>query len=153
METSIITAPEHYNPNQLVTYKVINSDGTTYPTEKVNQIEYALHVAREDRIRMNDLQSTINKIIDNLTTEYWYNPNVEKSDVLNEICDILGHEPKKHVRITADVRLEIDYEMPLAEAEDFDARDFLQDNLSVDSYHGDLEVDLFEVQSADVYED
>ena len=46
-------APIHYNPNQLVTYKVIDLDDRSYgesvahyPTEKVTQIEYALEEAR-----------------------------------------------------------------------------------------------------------
>jgi len=39
METNNETVvPEHYNPNQLVTYKVIENGSTTYPTVKVTDI-------------------------------------------------------------------------------------------------------------------
>jgi hypothetical protein len=44
--TEIVQAPEHYNPNQLVTYKVINDGNATYPTSKVVDLEWTLHNAR-----------------------------------------------------------------------------------------------------------
>lgn len=153
METNTVMAPENYNPNQLVTYKVIEQNVVSYPTMKVTQLEWELETARQDKKRIQDLRSTRDEIIDKLSADGWYSEDWSKSEVLTQLCLILGHEPTKHVRITADVRLEVDYEIPLAEVDDFDARDFLQDNISVDSYHGNLDVDLFEVQSADVYED
>ena len=153
METSTVMAPEHYNPNQLVTYKVIEEDIVSYPTVKVTQLEWDLETARQDKKRVQQLRSTLDEIIENLSAENWFSEEYTKADVLAALCQLLGHEPKKHVRIVADVRLEVDYEIPLEEVENFDARDFLQDNISVDSYHGDLDVDLFEVSNADVYED
>ena len=140
-------APEHYNPNQLVTYKSINSDGTTYPTEKVNQIEYALHIAREDRTRMNDLQSTINRIIDNLTDDYWYNPNTEKDEVLRELCEILNHNPVKTISFTAEMHFSGTIEIPLSEYEDFDLDDILGEAY-VDINNGNVSVDNYELYDA-----
>ena len=78
------------------------------------------------------------------------NPNVDKEDILSQLCEILNHEPKQSVRITATVNVEVDYEIPLEEVEDFDARYFLQDNLSIDSWHGDVNVDSFDVTDVDV---
>ena len=44
METTNETVvPEHYNANQLVTYKVISTEGiATYPTVKVADLEWDL---------------------------------------------------------------------------------------------------------------
>ena len=54
------------------------------------------------------------------------------------------------VRITATVNVEVDYDIPLEDVEDFDAKYFLQDNLTIDSWHGDVVVDSFDVEDADV---
>ena len=151
MET--LTSPSDYNPNQLVTYKSINNGQTTYPIIKVVNLEWELEEKRNLEKRNQELRATRDEIIEKLTLDEWYSDEWSKSEILANLCRILGHEPKKHIRITADVRLEVDYEIPLEDAEDFDARDFLQDNISVDSYHGDLDVDLFEVVDASVYED
>ena len=76
--------------------------------------------------------------------------NTDKSEVLAELCEILGHEPKQEIRMTATVQVEVVYDCPLDEVEDFDAKYFLQDNLSVDIYNGDAIVDSFDVEDADV---
>lgn len=152
-EMETLTPPSDYNPNQLVTYKSINNGQATYPIIKVVNLEWELEERKNLEKRNQELRATRDEIIEKLTLEEWYSDEWSKSEILANLCRILGHNPKKHIRITADVRLEVDYEIPLEDAEDFDARDFLQDNLSVDSYHGDLEVDLFEVQDASVYED
>jgi hypothetical protein len=54
------------------------------------------------------------------------------------------------MRITATVQVEVEYDCPLDEVEDFDAKYFLQDNLTIDSYNGDMVVDSFDVEDADV---
>ena len=51
METTNETVvPAHYNPNQLVTYKVIDLDATdqtiSYPTVKVTDIEWELEQSK-----------------------------------------------------------------------------------------------------------
>ena len=144
------TAPYSYDANALVTYKVINNGEVSYPTLKVNELEIHLDSYRnlQDQLRISNGQ--IGKILDNLDANGWYNPNVEKEDVLRDLCEILGHEPKQTVRITATVNVEVDYDIPLEDVEDFDARYFLQDNLTIDSWHGDVVVDSFDVEDADV---
>jgi hypothetical protein len=69
--------------------------------------------------------------------------------VLSDLCNILGHEPKQTIRITATVEVEVDYDCPLEEVEDFDAGDFLQDVLTIDTYHGDAIIYSYNVDSAD----
>lgn len=144
------TAPYSYDANALVTYKVINNGEVSYPTLKVNELEIHLDSYRnlQDQLRISNGQ--ISQILDNLDANGWYNPNTDKEDILRDLCEILQHEPKQTVRITATVNVEVDYEIPLEDVEDFDAKYFLQDNLTIDSWHGDVIVDSFDVEDADV---
>jgi hypothetical protein len=148
METN--TVPYSYDANTLVTYKSINKGEVTYPTLKVNELEIHLDSYRRLQEQLAISNGQISKILDNLSADGWYNPNYEKSEVLNDLCEILGHEPKQTVTITAQVNVEISYDIPLEEVEDFDARYFLQDNLTVDSWHGDVVIESFDVEDADV---
>jgi len=128
----------------------IESNPTIERQIKTVDLEYKLDELRRVTDRLNNLQSTVNQVIDNLNADGWYNPNFEKVEVLNELCEILGHEPKQSIRITATITVDVDYEIPLEEVEDFDARYFLQDNLSIDSWHGDVSVDSWSVEDHDV---
>ena len=143
-------APYEYNANTLVTYKSINNGEVTYPVIKVNDLEYKLDslVRLEKQLTISNGQ--LSRILDNLTVEGWYNPNTDKEDILRDLCEILGHEAKQDITITATVQVEVTYACPLDEVEDFDAQYFLQDNLTIDSYNGDTVVESFDVQDADV---
>ena len=148
---------DNYNPHLLIVLKqLINpeSGDVQYQMYKTTELETVLHDART-RTESIEKQLTISngqigKILDNLDTDGWYNPNVEKEDILRDLCEILGHEPKQTVRITATVNVEVDYDIPLEDVEDFDAKYFLQDNLTIDSWHGDVIIDSFDVEDADV---
>jgi hypothetical protein len=117
-------------------------------------LETVLHDART---RVNSLtarleaqEKQIGLILNKMTADEWYSSNVDKSEVLSDLCDILGHEPKQTVRISATLSVEVDYDIPLDEVEDFDARYFLNDNLTVDTYNGDSTVDSWTVEDSDV---
>jgi len=148
METN--TVPYSYDANTLVTYKSINNGEVTYPTLKVNELEIHLDSYRRLQDQLAISNNQISQILDNLSADGWYNPNTDKEDILRDLCEILGHEAKQSVTITATVNVEVTYEIPLEEVEDFDAKYFLQDNLSIDSYNGDVCIDSFDVQDADV---
>jgi len=148
METN--TVPYSYDANTLVTYKSINNGEVTYPTLKVNELEIHLDSYRRLQDQLSISNGQISQILDNLSADGWYNPNYDKSEVLADLCEILGHEAKQSVTITATVNVEVTYDIPLEEVEDFDARYFLQDNLTIDSYNGDVIIESFDVQDADV---
>ena len=148
METN--TVPYSYDANTLVTYKSINNGEVTYPTLKVNELEIHLDSYRRLQEQLSISNGQISQILDNLSADGWYNPNYDKSEVLADLCEILGHEAKQSVTITATVNVEVTYDIPLEEVEDFDARYFLQDNLTIDSYNGDVIIESFDVQDADV---
>jgi hypothetical protein len=149
METTT-EVPTTYNANVLVTYKDIIDGVATYPTVKVNDLEYKLERIKNLEDFLSRSQGTIRQIIDKLTVQEWYNPNTDKDEVLRELCEILDHEPKQEIRITGTITFDIRYDCPLDEVEDFDARYFAQDNLTLDSYHGDVIVESFDVEDADV---
>ena len=144
------TAPYSYDANTLVTYKSINNGEVTYPTLKVNELEVNLDSYRRLQDQLTISNGQISQIIDNLTVQGWYNPNTDKEDILRDLCEILQHEAKQDVTITATVQVEVTYACPLDEVEDFDAKYFLQDNLTIDSWHGDVVVESFDVEDADV---
>jgi hypothetical protein len=139
-----------YDANALVTYKSINNGEVTYPTLKVNELEYHLDSYRRLQDQLAISNGQISKILDNLSADGWYNPNYEKIEILNDLCEILGHEPKQTVRITGTISFEIDYDIPLEEVEDFDAHYFLQDTLTLDAYNGDVVVESWTVEDHDV---
>ena len=114
---------------------------------QIKELQESYNIASENR---NNLQAQVNKIIDNLTVDNWYADTIEKSEVLSDLCEILGHDAKQTVRITATISVEVDYEIPLDEVEDFDARYFLNDNLTVDILDGDATVDSWTVEDSDV---
>ena len=150
MESTTVEVPVHYNPNQLVTYKVIDGDSVTYPTDKVTTLEYTLDQSRRTLAAKNELQSKINRIIDNMTLEYWYNPNTDKETVLQDLCDILEHEPKQSIVISATIDIEIEVDLPLQEVEDFDTDDYVAENLSIDCYSGDGQILNWDVRHTEM---
>lgn len=142
--------PTTYDANTLVTYKSIVNGEVSFPTIKVNQLEAELDAKRRYLDMFNNVQSKVNRIIDNLTAQHFYNPNTDKEEILAELCEILEHEPKQEITMTATINVTVKYDCPLDEVEDFDARYFLQDVLTVDAYNGDVIVDSFDVEDADV---
>jgi hypothetical protein len=142
---STTTVPETYNPNLLVTYKKIENGETSFPVTKVTELEWTLDKARSTENRANNLQSTINKIIDCLTEDHWFNPNTELSDVLTELCDIIGHNPVKTVTWEASITVRGEVDVPMAEFEDFDLDSHISENLTIDSYDGDTTIDTYDV--------
>ncbi len=142
-----------YNPNGLIALRRIdeNTKENTYPLYKAVDLEGILNRNNllEQRIAYQEKQ--IGQVIDNLTIDGWYNPNVDKEDILRDLCEIFEHEAKQEVRMTATIQVEVTYNCPLNELEDFDAKYFLQDELSIDSYNGDIIVESFDVEDADVH--
>ena len=149
METTT-EVPTTYNANVLVTYKDIIDGVPTYPTIKVNDLEYKLDRIKKLEDFLSRSQGTIRQIIDKLTVQEWYNPNTDKEDILRELCEILDHEPKQEITIRGTLTFELRYDCPLDEVEDFDARYFAQDTLTLDAYNGDVVVESFDVEDADV---
>jgi hypothetical protein len=101
--------------------------------------------------RGNTLQSTINKIIDNLTDEYWFNSDTSKETVLEELCEILGHTPV----VTWVVSVTVDnntYDVEVQAEDEDTAIDAVRDSteITIDQVRYTVE---FEGESVEVRED
>ena len=92
-----------YNPNLLVTYKAIPEtyaapESPTFMTDKVTDIEWSLHQARNDR-KTIDANFKQMLALEELLVEL-YNPNYDKSEVLQQITELFGWELKKTVSVS-----------------------------------------------------
>jgi hypothetical protein len=144
---------ESYAPHQLVTLKQITGEDVEFQLYKVTELETVLHDAKTRvnslTARLESQEKQIGLILNKMTADEWYSSNTSKEEVLSDLCDILGFEPKQSIRISATVEVEVDYDCPLNEVEDFDAEDFLTDVMTIDTYHGDAIIYSYRVDSAD----
>ena len=148
METTT-EVPMTYDANVLVTYKDIIDGVATYPTIKVNDLEWKLDRIKSLENQLSNSNSQIGKIIDNLTVEGWYNPNTDKDEVLRDLCEILGHTPQQEMSWSITLTVAGTTLVNLDEVEDFDIRYHLGDNLSVDSNDFDTKVDSWDIDYVD----
>ena len=98
--------------------------------------------------RYNELRSQLNKIIDNMTEDYWYNPNTRAETILSDLCEILNHEPKKEITFSARIIFNGRIDVPLGDAEDFDLEEILAEAY-VDINNGDVVIDDYELYDAE----
>ena len=148
-EMGLASNETFYNPNALTVYKVIENGETTYPAIKTVDLEWQLHEKRRLTDKVNGLQSKINRIIDNLTADSWYHSNIEKAEVLSDLCEILEFNPVKTIDSTANVTINGTVEIPMDEAEDFELDEYVYDNLSIDTHTGSMYINSFDVDRVD----
>ena len=143
METTNETvAPVHYNPNQLVTYKVIDGNETTYPTSKVTDIEWKLENYRYVDKRLSDYSYKATQLQDRLA-DYL---DMDSEEIVSDICSIFGFNPTKEIEFEANVTITGTVTVPLAELADFDV-ERVELNINVDSYSHDIDDYNVEVDS------
>ena len=142
METTETLVPEHYNPNQLVTYKVINGNETTYPTSKVTDIEWKLENYRYVDKRLSDYSSRVAQLEERLA-DYL---EMDSEEIVSDICSIFGFNPTKDIEFEANVTITGTVTVPLAELADFDV-ERVELNINVDSYSYDIDDYNVEVDS------
>ena len=141
METNNETVvPLHYNPNQLVTYKVIDLDATdqtiSYPTVKVTDIEWDLEQSRRTA---KNLAQYINHVsmLENRLPDYL---EMDSEEIVADICSIFGFNPTKQVEFEATARITGTVDIPLSELKDFDI-DNIDLYVNVDSYAYNIDAD------------
>jgi len=115
------------------------------PLLKDNDLEAKLERIKNLEDWLSRSHVTISKIIDNLTMEGWYSLDVDKSDVLRDLCEILDHTPQQQMSWTTNIVVEGTTLVNLDEVEDFDVRYHLQDSLTVDSSDWNSKVDSWDV--------
>ena len=139
METET-TPTVAYNPDMLVTYKVLK--GYTDPeftTDKVRNIEYELHNARQNSKVALQLQNKIDSVKSIIINSF---PDSEDQDTLTEIAEALDIELTKEIQWSATISVSGVMQVPLG-SDDFETE--LADNLFVDSQNGDIEINDYDV--------
>jgi len=139
--TSAVTVPDTYNPNLLVTYKVIRGySDAEYATDKVASLEWDLHNGRQSQKNVTTLQSKINNAKDIIAEAY---ADSSDQDTLRSIAEALGIELTRTVEWTATIEVSGTIELDLLE--DYDIEDDIADNLYVDSSSGRITIGDIEV--------
>ncbi len=91
----------------------------------------------------------IQNVLDKLCAHGWYDSNVTKEKILEDLCYIFSHEAKATLNWSATIRVEGSTDVLLSEVDSFDLRYFINDELSVDSNNGDTEINTYYVEDID----
>lgn len=137
--TNEIVVPEHYNPNQLVTYKVIESGAASYPTIKVVDMEYYLQLGRTAQEGLNNRVSQIRQLEGEL--ESWLENANDAETIVSEICQIFGFNPEKEIHFEASATITGVVRVPLSQLSEFDIDD-LDLTVYADSHSYDVDLDV-----------
>ena len=137
----------HYNNYANIIVKDTTSNEMQYKSVTPYDVNVLMTDNHYYKQRLEKLTSKFNLIEENLTEEGWFNPNIEKSEVLSDLCEILGITPSKTIKFSGTMSFEGSIEVPFDELEDFDLQYLLQDEVYLTSNHGNLEIDSYEVES------
>ena len=130
-----------YNPNLLVTYKVLHGySDPEYTTSKVTSLEWDLHNGRQSQKTVSLLQSKINTVKDIILEAY---TDSDDQDTLQSIAEALGIELTRDIQFTATV--EVSGTVTLNLLEDYDLESEITDCLYVDANNGNIVIDEQEV--------
>lgn len=143
METTETTVPNTYNPNLLVTYKVIRGySDAEYATDKVVNIEWDLHNGRTNSKLIQTLNSKVNSVKDIITEAY---ADSDDQETLRAIAEALGIELTRDVEWSATIEVSGTIQLDLLADSDTDVEQEIYDNLYVDSQNGNIEITDTEV--------
>jgi hypothetical protein len=141
MEESTVTTtpiPDTYNPNLLVTYKVIRGySDAEYATDKVTSIEWDLHNSRTNSKMIQVLNSKVDTVKDIITEAY---ADSDDQETLRSIAEALGIELTREVEWSATIEVSGTIQLDLLADSDTDVEQEIYDNLYVDSQNGQIEI-------------
>ena len=137
-ETPAVTVPGTYNPNLLVTYKVIRGySDAEYATDKVSSIEWDLHNSRTNSKTVQVLNSKIDTVKDIITEAY---ADSDDQETLRAIAEALDIELTRTVEWSATIEVSGTIELDLLAGYDTDIESEITDALFADSNNGNIEV-------------
>jgi hypothetical protein len=136
--TPAVTVPDTYNPNLLVTYKVIRGySDAEYATDKVTSIEWDLHNARQAQKHNSVYQDKINTVKDIITEAY---ADSDDQETLRAIAEALDIPLTRTVEWTASIEVSGTIELDLLSDYDTDLESEITDNLFAESQNGNIEI-------------
>jgi hypothetical protein len=143
LEASMANLPlsdaEKYNPNLLVTYKVINGySDAEYVTDKVTSIEWDLHNSRQNSKALIAMQNKVDLVKSIIAEAY---ADSGDQETLREIAETLEIELTRTVEFTATVEVTGSVEIDLLADYGTDLESEVTDNLYVESQNGNIEID------------
>ena len=137
MNNLTLSDAEKYNPNLLVTYKVIKGySDPEFTTDKVTSIEWDLHNGRQAQKRVGVFEDKINTVKDIISEVYAYS---QDQDTLRSIAEALGIELTREVEWSATIEVNGTITIDLLE-DDVEVESEIYDNLYVDSQNGQIEI-------------
>jgi len=153
METATVdtSSQESMAQNYTTSANMIVKDTTSGGLQYTSVTPYDVNVLLTDnhylKQRLTKFTNQINTISDNLTEEGWFNPNFEKSEVLSELCEILGITPTKTIKFSGTMSFEGTLDVPFDELEDFDLESELADNLQISAWSGNVDIESYDLDS------
>ena len=143
--TNEIVVPNHYNPNQIVTYKIIDSEAhqtdyaNWYPTVKVSDLEWELHQHRRERRELNKYTQHVN-MLESRLPDYL---DMDSEEIVADICSIFGFNPTKEIQFEATATITGTILVPLDEVANFDVSDIdINVYAELNSYDGEADVEI-----------
>ena len=133
-----------YNPNLLVTYKVIHGySDPEYTTAKVSSLEWDLHNGRQAQKTNGVYESNVNTVKDIILEAF---ADSDDQDTLRAIAEALNIELTRTVEFSATMYVTGSIEVDLLD--DFDLESELSDQLQVSAWGGHIEVEDYHVEDA-----
>ena len=127
-----------YNPDLLVTYKVIKGySDPEFTTSKVASLEWDLHNGRQSQKTVGVYESKVNGVKDIITEAY---ADSDDQETLRSIAEMLSIELTRTVEWTASIEVSGTMELDLLADYDTDIESEITDALFADSNHGNIEV-------------
>jgi hypothetical protein len=134
---------EKYNPDLLVTYKVLNGySDATYATDKVRNIEWDLHNSRTNSKAVLAHQSKID-LVKEIITAQW--EDSEDQDTLQAIAEALDIELVREIEWSASIEVSGVISVNLLTESHFDLQMEIEDAIYADSHNGNIEVNDQEI--------